>query len=119
MERNLTKIQAENIDTYLIKSGDTMEEFMDKNPKSVVVNIPHIKGWVEYYIKDDIFWVHTAFSNVSHKKTKQAWEALKKVAIDKKCSKIQFVTLRNPKAWERLFNVKPVEWLMELDLTKE
>ena len=50
MDRELTELQIENIDKYLIKSGDTMEEFMDKNPKSVIVDFPELNGWIEYYI---------------------------------------------------------------------
>ena len=119
MDRDLTKMQGYNIDNYLIKSGDTFEEFMDKNPKSKVVDLPAIGGWIEYCLMDDIFWIHTAFSNASHKKTLIAWKAVIKLAKKEGCTTIQFATVRNPKAWERLFKTKPVEWRMELDLTKE
>ena len=68
---------------------------------------------------DDLFWIHTAFSKVSHRKTLYAWKAIVKLAKEKGCKQIQFTTIRNTEAWQRLFKVKPVEWLMELDLTKE
>ena len=118
MDRELTQMQAENLDTYLFKSGDTMHDFMDKNPDSKVCEYKD-KYWIEYCIYDDIFWIHTAFSKMSRKETKEIWDSIVKMAQYEGFKKIQFITERNTKAWEKLFKVKPVEWKMELDLTKE
>lgn len=118
MARDLTKMQVDNVDTYLNKSGDNMHEFMDKNPHSQVYDVEGM-GWIEYDIIDDIFWIHTAFSKLSNKDTKEIWKSIIKLAKYEGCTKIQFTTKRNPKAFERLYNVKPVQWKLELDLTKE
>ena len=118
MSRELNKMQVSNIEQYLNKSGDSMHEFMNKNPKSKVYEVPDM-GWIEYYVWDKIFWIHTAFSKLSTKQTKEIWKSIIKMAKYEGCEKIQFTTKRNPKAFERLYNVKPIEYKMELDLTKE
>ena len=118
MDRELTQMQAENLDTYLFKSGDTMHDFMDKNPDSKVCESKD-KYWIEYYIWGKIFWIHTAFSMLSTKEAKEIWKSIIKMAKYEGCEKIQFTTKRNPKAFERLYNAKPVQYKMELDLTKE
>ena len=112
MERELTKQQAKYIDKYLIKSGEELLSFMNKSPHTKVMDIKGV-GWIEYAIKDDIFWIETAFSKTDHSLTKLVWERIVKIAKDKGCTTIQCATIRNPKAFERLFNLKAVEWKLE------
>lgn len=115
MERKLSKLQSEFVNDYLVKSKDSLFEFMNKNPKSKVIEVKDV-GWLEYAIKDDIFWIHTAYSKVDHSFTKLLWERIIEIAKQKGCTKIQCSTRRNPKAFERLFKLKPVQWKLELKL---
>ena len=118
MERTLTKQQAEHIDDYLIKSKDSLLEFMDKNPHTNVMEVKGI-GFIEYAIKDEIFWIETAYSKVSHSLTKLIWKRIIKIAEEHGCTKIQCSTRRNPKAFERLFNLKPVHWKLEYNIKEQ
>ena len=123
MARQLNKMQVENLESYLDKSGDYMEQFMDKFPSSKTIEVDGM-GWLEYSLEidedgDTVFFIHTAFSKKEHKETKIVWEKVKQLAIDNECTKIYFLTYRNPKAFKRLFNAYPVEYKMRVDLTKE
>ena len=114
-KRKLTKQQSLYIDNYLLKSKDKMIEFMDKSKNSEVLDVPGV-GWIEYEIYGKCFWVWTAYSKSPHSLTKLVWNKIIKIAKKNNCEKIQFVTSRNPKAFQRLFNVKTIQWKLELNL---
>ena len=116
--RELTEQQSLYIKEFLIKSHDTIFDFMDKSRNSKTIDIPGV-GWIEYEIIDDVFWIWTAYSKAEHSVTKIIWNKLIEKAKQNDCDRIQFVTSRNPKAFERLFNVKPVQYKLEFRLEKE
>lgn len=116
-EISLTKQQSLYIDEYLKKSKDDICDFMTKRD-SKVLDVPGV-GWVEYQIVDNIFWIWTAFAKTEHSITKLVWNRIIKKAKKFNCDKIQFITNRNPKAFKRLFNLEPIQWKLELKLSKE
>jgi len=116
-EASLTKQQSLYIDEYLKKSKDDICDFMTKRD-SKVLDVPGV-GWVEYQIVDNIFWIWTAFAKTEHSITKLVWNRIIKKAKKFNCDKIQFITNRNPKAFKRLFNLEPIQWKLELKLSKE
>ena len=63
MSNELTKMQSKHLDTYLKKSGDTLDSFTDKNPNVVTHDVSDV-GWIDYIIIDNVFWINTAFSKV-------------------------------------------------------
>jgi len=114
---NLTEQQSLYITKYLEKSKDDICDFMSKR-NSKVLDVPGI-GWIEYEIVDDIFWIWTAYSKAEHKLTKIVWDKIIEKAKKFNCDRIQFITNRNPKAFERLFDVKQIQWKLELKLSEE
>ena len=118
MNRDITKTQAEYLDVYLEKSGDNIEDFNKAKPGLKVLDFPDT-AWVEYGIFGDTFLIETAFSKLSHKETKIIWDRVVKLAKDCGCTTIKFNSSRNPKAWKRLFKAYPIEYIFEVDITKE
>lgn len=106
-----TSLMKEKIDRYCEKSLDTKEEFLEPNYKSFVRE--HEGFWCEYSIEDDIFWIETTYSE---KDTIKRWEEIIQLAKDYGCKKIQFITKRNAKIWERRFGFKPVQYKMEYNI---
>ena len=115
---NLTPMQAESLDKYLEKSKGTLEGFMENVPDNLeIIEEPGI-GWLEFVVMEDIFWIHTAYSKLSHPSNKVIWNKILDLARKRGCKKIRFQTNRNPKAFERLYNAYPVRYEMECDLEK-
>ena len=117
MQRELLEMQVENLEKYLLKSKDTLKEFMNKNPDSEILDVPDV-GWLEYAIADDVFWIHTAYSKVSHKFNKIIWKKVQKLAKKYGCDRIRFSTQRNPKTFQRLYGFNPIMTIMEYKLDK-
>tara|TARA_R110002051_G_scaffold316987_1_gene397467 strand:- start:565 stop:921 length:357 start_codon:yes stop_codon:yes gene_type:complete len=114
--REISNIQSEYLDSYLDKSKDTLEEFLSETgDKEERVEFEGL-GWIEYSRHDDILWIHSAYSCRPHKETKRIWANLKKIAKNKGCKKIQFTTRRHPKAFEKLFNAKTIQYKLEVTL---
>ena len=106
MERNLSTNQVNNLEDYLIKSGDELTSLMNDVPGQKIIEWED--GWCEYLVL-------TAYSK-SRKNTKTMWEKLIKLAKDYKCDSIQCITSRNPKAFKRLFGFKVIETKLEYKL---
>ena len=113
--RNLTDLQNEHLDSYLAKSKDTLEEFLEGEEREI--SQFEGLGWIEYSKYDNILWIHTAFNTGgSHKEVLKVWNDLKDLAREKGCDRIQFTTRRNSKAFERLFNAKTIQYKLEVIL---
>ena len=113
--REISSIQSEYLDSYLDKSKDTLEEFLSETENIERAEFEGL-GWIEYSRHDDILWIHSAYSCKTHKETKEIWNNLKKVAKKKGCKKIQFTTRRHPKAFEKLFDAKTIQYKLEVIL---
>ena len=112
--RQISDNQVKYLDNYLLKAKDSLEEFLEGEERE----ISEFKdlGWIEYTKCDNILWIHTAYSCKPHKETKKIWNDLKELAKEKGCDRIQFTTRRNPKAFERLFNAKTIQYKLEVIL---
>ena len=112
--RSISDIQNKHINSYLEKSKDTLEDFLEGEEREIAEWKD--LGWIEYSKYDNILWVHNAYSCKPHRETLEIWNNLKKIAIESGCDRIQFSTRRNPKAFERLFNAKTIQYKMEVIL---
>ena len=106
--REISDIQNKYLDSYLNKSGDSLEEFLQETGNIEKSEFEGL-GWIEYIRYDDILWIHNAYSCKSHKETKEIWKSLLKLAKKKGCKKVHFTTKRNPKAFEKLYGTKVIE----------
>ena len=113
--REISKIQSKYLDSYLDKSKDTLEEFLIDTGSVEKTEFEGL-GWIEYSRHGDILWIHNAYSCRPHKETMEVWNSLLKLAKNKGCKKIQFTTKRNPKAFERLFGAKTIQYKLEVIL---
>ena len=113
--RHITEVQEKFLNPYLEKSKDTLEEFLVGEDNREISEWEDL-GWIEYSKYDNILWVHNAYSCKPHRETLEIWNNLKKIAIESGCDRIQFSTRRNPKAFERLFNAKTIQYKMEVIL---
>jgi hypothetical protein len=113
--RNITEVQASYLDDYLKKSKDTLSEFLEGDNSREISEWEDL-GWIEYTKYDNVLWIHTAYSKKPHKETVEIWNNLKKLAKSKGCDRIHFTTRRNPKAFERLFNAKTIQYKLEVIL---
>ena len=113
--RNITEVQNKFLNIYLDKSKDTLEEFLEGDNKREISEWEDL-GWIEYTKYDNILWVHNAYSCKPHNETIKLWDELKKMAKESGCDRIQFTTRRNPKAFERLFNAKTIQYKLEVIL---
>ena len=106
-----------NLERYLEKSKDTMEEFIDNPGIFTDLKEPNL-DWLDYEIYDDIFWVRTIYmSNKNRKETIKVYEKIKDFAKSLGCNKIQFTTKRDGKSWERLFKgMKVIQWKIEVKI---
>ena len=114
--RNITKLQDKFLSSYLEKSKDTLEEFLEGNNHGKQIAEFEDLGWIEYSKHDNILWIHTAYSGKPHNETIKIWNNLKEIAEESGCDRIQFTTRRDPKAFERLFNAKTIQYKLEVIL---
>ena len=112
--RNITEVQDKFLSSYLEKSKETLEEFLEGTNRGRQIAEFKDLGWIEYSKHDNVLWIHTAYSCKPHKETVRIWNNLKQLAKDSECDRIQFTTLRNPKAFKRLFGAKIIEYKMEV-----
>ena len=113
--RHISEVQEKFLIPYLDKSKDTTEEFFTDTGDREISEWEDL-GWVEYSKHDNILWVFNAYSCKPHKETLEIWNNLKDLAKENNCDRIQFSTRRNPKAFERLFNAKVINTIMEVIL---
>ena len=113
-QRNITETQERFLNPYLEKSKDTLDEFLNGNNNGRQIAEFDDLGWIEYSTHDNILWIHTAYSSKEHKETVKIWNNLKLIAKECGCDRIQFTTRRNPKAFERLFKAKTIQYKMEV-----
>ena len=114
--RNITDTQEKFLNPYLEKSKDTLDEFLDGNSVGKQIAEFDDLGWIEYSKHDNILWIHTAYSCKPHKETIKIWNNLKEIAKESGCDRIQFTTRRDPKAFERLFKAKTIQYKLEVIL---
>ena len=113
--RSISDIQNKHINSYLEKSKDTLEDFLEGEEREIAEWKD--LGWIEYSKYDNILWIHTAYNvGKPHKEVKQVWDNLKELAKENGCDRIQFTTKRNPKAFEKLFNAKTIQYKLEVIL---
>jgi len=121
-----SKFMKYKLDIYLKKSGDSYDEFMEnRTDDDWVDNVRLYKkdnhAWIEYRVDqvdsngDKIFHIITAY-NEKDAKVFKVWSDLQDLAKENGCKKIQFVTTRNPKAWQRRFGMYPIQYKMEIKL---
>ena len=111
---NITRVQKKFLDDYLKRSGDKLNDFLTGYEEPLNVLEYEGIGWVEYLVQDNVFWIPSAYSCKSHKETKKIWNKVKDIAVDNGCDRIHFMTQRNPKAFERLFNAKVIATKLEV-----
>jgi len=105
--RKITEIQSRFLDTYLDKSKTTLETFLDY-PHKEISEFTDL-GWIEYNKFDNVMFIHSAYSCKPHKETVKIWNNLKDLARENDCDRIHFVTSRNPRAFEKLYNAKVIQ----------
>jgi hypothetical protein len=110
---SIPKVVAKYLRKYLYKSQDTKEDLFNDS-QGIVYSIDD-KGWIEYTVIRNIFWINTMYLDFKDFKTSnQVWADIKKLAKINGCNKIQFTTKRNGKLWERRFkDMKVVQWKIE------
>ena len=113
--RNITKIQERFLSSYLNKSKDTLDEFLEGNNNERQIAEFDNLGWIEYSKHDNILWIHTAYLRPS-KKTAKIWDRLRELGKESGCDRAHFTTRRNPKAFERLFKGKTIQYKLEVIL---
>ena len=113
---NITDIQKKFLDDYLKKSKSKRDDFFMGPEDLGLIKVLEYEdvGWLEYVIKDNIFWICSAYSCKPHKETKKIWSKVKDMASQNKCDSIRFDTKRNPKAFERLFGAKVISSTLEI-----
>ena len=111
---NITDGQKKFLDDYLKRSGDKLDDFLTGFEDPINVLEYEDMGWLEYIIKDNVFFIPSAYSCKTHKETKKIWNEIKKLALDNGCDRIHFMTSRNPKAFERLYNAKTISSKLEV-----
>jgi hypothetical protein len=113
---DITDIQKKFLDDYLKKSKDKLYDFMHVPVGMGIMTVLEYEdiGWLEYVIKDNVFWIGSAYSCKPHRDTKKIWNKVKKIALRNGCDRIQFSTKRNPKAFKRLFNAKVISSTLEV-----
>ena len=114
--RNITEVQDKFLNVYLDKSKDVLKEFLERDRNEREISEWEDLGWIEYSRYDNVLWVHNAYSCKPHNETIKIWNNLKVIAKEKGCDRIQFTTRRNPKAFERLFNAKTIQYKLEVIL---
>tara|TARA_R100000808_G_scaffold13572_1_gene32803 strand:+ start:7393 stop:7752 length:360 start_codon:yes stop_codon:yes gene_type:complete len=116
INRDITDIQRRFLAPYLEKSKDSLEEFLEGDNNREISEWEDW-GWVEYTKFDDVLWIWSSYAIPGKQKDSQdIWKKLKDLAKKSGCKKIQFSTRRNPKAWERLYGAKVVQYKMEVVL---
>ena len=113
--RHISEVQEKFLSSYLDKSKDTLEEFLEGDNSREISEWEDL-GWIEYSKHDNVLWVHNAYSCKPHRETLEIWNNLKQLAKESGCDRIHFTTRRNPKAFERLFNAKAIQYKMEVVL---
>ena len=119
---DIKKYIGENLKEYLSKSGDSLIDFRDSLQYTKFLGAENssneLYGWIQYSINDKVFYIITAYSEQNDKKifhTKE-WEEIKKIAKRKKCEYIRMSTKRSPKHFEKIYKLRPVQTIMELEL---
>jgi len=111
---SISNLMMKYLDMYLLKSKDTAKDFIAPDEPYEYQTYLVDKGWVEYMVMDNIFWIRTAF-NINND-TMEHWDNIKEIAKSCGCEKIQFTTKRNPKVFERRFGCKTIQHKLEYQL---
>tara|TARA_Y100000310_G_scaffold169600_1_gene169790 strand:- start:69 stop:449 length:381 start_codon:yes stop_codon:yes gene_type:complete len=112
----------DNIGKYLEKSGDSLNEFKDTLSYTKFLagfnDDGQIYGWIQYSINDRVFYVITAYTENKSKSIfrLREWEEIKSIAKKEKCKTIRMITKRDPKPFKRLYKLKTIQTIMELEL---
>tara|TARA_R110002051_G_scaffold292402_4_gene357186 strand:- start:12442 stop:12789 length:348 start_codon:yes stop_codon:yes gene_type:complete len=97
---------------YFKKSDSNMKEILDTGD---VPLLEYENGWIEFEVLDNMLFVYTAYSD-GNKNTKKIWDSLLKEAKNQGCTKVEMITERNPKAWQKLYKFKVRKSRLTLDL---
>lgn len=95
------------------KSGDDVLAWTDNKHKYRIYESPEDSAWAEYDVFDDVFWIDAAYGE---KNVNRHWKVIKAMAKVLGCKKIQFITKRSPKAFEKRFGFKTIQYKMEYEL---
>ncbi len=96
-------MKQEDIDRYLLKSGD------DRICTTNLIENEH--GFCSYRIYGDILYLENAFGD-----GKYWYDKMISKAKESGCTKVRFQTKRNPKAWHRKYGCRLVRYVMELEV---
>ena len=107
----MTELQQKTYKRYMEKSGDTMLALSSEG--SFMYEDETDRAWAQYYISDDILFIQGAYCE---KNIKRHYNILKSIGRDHDCSRLQFITDRNPKAFERRFGAKTIMYKMEYEV---
>ena len=97
---------------YFKKSGSNMKDMLDTG------DIPLFEcdnGWIEFEVLDNTLFVYTTYFNKKGVANK-VMEVLLNEGKKQGCTKIEMITHRKPKAWQKLYNFKLKESKLTLDL---
>tara|TARA_X000001388_G_scaffold62303_2_gene48036 strand:+ start:55 stop:399 length:345 start_codon:yes stop_codon:yes gene_type:complete len=100
---------------YFKKSKSDMKELLKSGDNPLIETK---EGWIEFEILDNVAFVYTAYST-NHDSVDNIWDTFIKEVKKQGCNKIEMITHRNPKVWEKLYNFKLKESKMVLDLKGE
>tara|TARA_Y100000356_G_C11212820_1_gene264414 strand:+ start:399 stop:746 length:348 start_codon:yes stop_codon:yes gene_type:complete len=100
---------------YFKKSHSDMKELLDTGDMPL---IEFKDGWLEFEIKDNTAFIYTSYFK-NDKLSKKVWNAFIKETKKQGCNKIEMITYRNPKSWEKAYKFKHIQSKMILDLKGE
>ena len=100
---------------YFKKSNSDMKELLETGDMPL---IEYKDGWLEFEVKDNTAFVYTAYSD-NNKNVSKIWDIFIKEVKKQGCNKIEMITYRNPKIWEKLYKFKHIQSKMVLDLKGE
>tara|TARA_R100001244_G_C5093088_1_gene116880 strand:+ start:75 stop:419 length:345 start_codon:yes stop_codon:yes gene_type:complete len=96
---------------FFKKSGYEMKDILKTG------DMPLIEtnyGWMEFEIKDDVAFVYSAYTKNNN--TQSIWDTFMNEIKKQGCIKVEMITYRNPKVWEKLYKFKIKESRLTLDL---
>ena len=97
---------------YFKKSGADMKELLDTGD---IPLLEYKHGWIEFEVLDNTLFVYTAYSK-NNKEVKKIWDKLLKEAKNQGCNKVEMITERDTKAWQKIYKFKVRESKLTLDL---
>ena len=97
---------------YFKRSKSDMKELLGSGDMPLV---EFEDGWLEFEIKDNVAFIYTSYFK-DDKLSKKVWNAFIKETKKQGCNRVEMITQRNPKVWEKAYKFKLKESIMTLDL---